>query len=512
MLKNRKMKFQAIAVLGIGLAWAGWGSAPGGPFGQNGLPAREGDAPNIIFIVTDDQGYADLGAYEFASPGCNTPQMDRIAKKGVLFTQAYAAAPVCSPSRAALYTGRYHQRWDSAMYWTPGLPENVPTLAERLKAHGYATARVGKSDYGQHFHDPTAREFPLNHGYDFFLGFSAHAHDYQLLDETIEKATPDPYGWSESLGRLFRNDRKESFENTYTTKLFTDEAIAFIREHQNEPFFLDLSYNAVHHLIHEVPAEYLRKWGLPGVASYDPSYGTYAQYYWDYTQVGKISDGEMRRYYLANLNCLDDQIGRLLDVLDELGLRENTLIVFLSDNGGEPLSGANNLPLAGSKYTMYEGGIRVPFMLSWPASLPRKQVYRHRVSALDLVPTCLEAAGIDPGAAGPFDGVSLLDPVRRNEPSAAAGKPLYFKFEKHHAVIDKGWKLVYTENYNPDNRPITSQILLGRHENQTALYDLTRDPAERNNLLEEEPAKAGELERLFQEWLAEMRADHSNYH
>src|SRR5690606_22387388 len=222
----------------------------------------------------------------------------------------------------------------------------------------------------------------------------------------------------------------------------------------DKPFFIDLSYNAVHHLIHEVPKAYLEKWNVREIPKYDPSSGTYADYYWKYTQVNDITDTEMRRYYLANLNCLDDNIGRLLDVLEKNDLYHNTLIIFLSDNGGEPLSGANNLPLSGSKYTMYEGGIRIPFILSWPASLPRKQVYRHRVSALDLVPTCLEAAGIDPGAAGPFDGVSLLDPVRRNEPSAAAGKPLYFKFEKHHAVIDKGWKLVYTENYNPDNRPI----------------------------------------------------------
>lgn len=475
-------------------------------------PGQSADRrPNIIMIVTDDQGYADLSAYDHVSPRCRTPQMDRIAENGVLFTHAYAAAPVCSPSRAALYTGKYHQRWDSAMYWTPGLPDNVQTLAELLGEKGYATARIGKSDYGQHFHDPLAREFPLNHGYDYFLGFSAHAHDYFLLNEAIEKATPDPYGWSESLGRLFRNDRKESFRGAYTTELFTDEAISFIRKHRREPFFLDLSYNAVHHLIHEVPGEYLRKWDLPEIPAYDPSYGKYADYYWDYTQVGKISDEEMRRYYLANLNCLDDNIGRLLNVLKDLELMENTLIVFTSDNGGEPLSGANNLPLCGSKYTMHEGGIRVPFMLSWPAGLPGGRIYDHRISALDVVPTCLEAAGINPDSTGRFDGTSLLEPVRENRPSEAAHEPLYFKFEKHYAVIDKGWKLVYTDDYNPPDRPITSQILLGAHNRQLALYNLETDPSERTNIIEQEPVKADQLKSYFSQWLEKMQRDHKNY-
>ncbi|MEL7118711.1 MAG: sulfatase-like hydrolase/transferase [Bacteroidota bacterium] len=467
--------------------------------------------PNIILIVTDDQGYADLSAYEHVSANCQTPNMDRIAQNGMLFTNGYVSGPVCSPSRAAIYTGMYQERWDVNMDWRPGLPMNVPTLSETLKQHGYSTARIGKSDYGRNYHDPKAYEFPSQHGYDYFLGFSAHAHDFFLLDEKIERATPDPYGESESLGRLFRDTVKVGFEDTYTTNLFTDEAIRFVRENQEAPFFLDVSYNAVHELIHEVPDEYLEKWEVRKIPNYDPSYGKYAQYYWDHTQVGKITDEEKRKLYLANLNCLDDNIGRLLDELEALELLENTLIVLISDNGGEPLTGANNLPLSGSKYTMHEGGIRVPFMMSWPKGIAKGKLYDHRVTAFDIFPTCLDVAGIPVSESLNLDGVSLIDPINNNRTSSKAEEPLCFKFGKQWAIIDDGWKLVYAEDYNPSYRPITSQIRLGAHSGEVALYDLNQDIGEQNNLLEQEPEKAEELRLKFDTWLKEMQADHHNY-
>jgi arylsulfatase A-like enzyme len=442
--------------------------------------------PNIILIVTDDQGYADLSAFEHVSPNCKTPNMDRVAEKGILFNNCYVTGPVCSP----------------------GLPEDEKTLSEMLHDNGYVTARIGKSDYGDNYHNPEAREFPTNHGFDHFLGFSAHAHDYFLLDAAIEKSTPDPYGDSESLGRLWRNQSKVEFKDTYTTNLFTDEAIKFISENTDKPFFLDLAYNAVHELIHEVPDEYLKKWDAPKIPAYDPSSGkTYAEYYWEYTQVGKITDEEKRKLYLANLNCLDDNIGRLIDTLEDLGLLENTLLVMISDNGGEPLTGANNLPLTGSKYTMYEGGIRVPFIVSWPNTLPQSELYSHRVSSLDILPTCLDAAGIVPHQSLLLDGVSLIDPIREHRPSSAAEKPLCFKFGREWAIIDQGWKLVLAYNYNPANRPITSQIRPGENSGKLALYNLNEDVGERNNLIADEPEKAVELQHKFDQWLEEMHLD-----
>ena len=469
------------------------------------------DQPNIILIVTDDQGYADLSAFDHVSAKCQTPNMDRIAQNGVLFNNCYVSGPVCSPSRAAIYTGRYQERWDANMGWSTGLPVNVLTLAEILKEHGYSTARIGKSDYGRHYHNPRAREFPVHHGYDYFLGFSAHAHDYFLLDNGIEMATPDPYGDSESLGRLYRDTLKVGFEDTYTTDLFTDEAIRFVKENKDAPFFLDLAYNAVHELIHEVPDEYLKKWNVRKIPNYEPAYGKYAEYYWDYTQVGKITDEEKRKLYLANLNCLDDNIGRLLDSLEELNLLENTLIVLISDNGGEPLTGANNLPLSGSKYTMHEGGIRVPFMVSWPKSIPKRKLYGHRVSAFDIFPTCLDIAGITEYDSLQLDGSSLIDPIKNDVPSINAEKPLFFKFGKQWAVIDNGWKLVYAEDYNPAHRPITSQIRLGANSGKVALYNLDEDIGERNNLIKQEPEKEKELRTKFDSWMKEMQDEYLNY-
>ncbi|MEE4116509.1 MAG: sulfatase-like hydrolase/transferase [Marinilabiliaceae bacterium] len=467
--------------------------------------------PNIILIVTDDQGYADLSAYEHVSANCHTPNMDRLARSGVIFDNCYVSGPVCSPSRAGLYTGKYQERWDRNMGWGPGLPLNVPTLAEILRENGYSTGRVGKSDYGTNYHNPGAREFPSHHGYDDFIGFSAHAHDYFLLDKDIELATPDPYGDSESLGRLYRDTTKVGFDDSYTTDLFTDEAIDFVKRHKNGPFFLDLAYNAVHELIHEVPDKYLEKWDAPKIPNYKPSDGKYADYYWKYTQVGKISDEEKRKLYLANLNCLDDNIGRLLDSLENLDLLENTMILLISDNGGEPLTGANNLPLSGSKYTMHEGGIRVPFIVSWPSKLPEGILYSHRVSGMDIVPTCLEAAGIIPDQSTSFDGSSIIDPLKENLPSEKAENPLYFKFGNQWAIIDKGWKLVYAEDYNPENRPITSQIRLGANSGKVALYNLNNDIGERNNLIEDEPEMANELQQKFDLWLKEMKNNHDKY-
>ncbi|WP_200978951.1 sulfatase [Echinicola sp. 20G] len=469
--------------------------------------------PNIILIVTDDQGYADLSAYKHVSHLCKTPNMDRIAQNGILFDNAYVTAPVCSPSRAAINTGQYQEKWDPKMFWSPGLPQNVPTIAETLKEAGYKTAKVGKSDFGTNYHNPAVREFPNQHGYDSFVGFSAHAHDYFLMDEKTEKSTPDPYGSSASLGRIFVDSVKTSFENTYSTELFTDKAIDFIENQGDQPFFLDLSYNAVHHLIHEVPDEYLEKWDVKKVANYDSSYGNYKDYYWDYTQVGKgkISDEEMRKYFLANLNCLDDNIGRLLDALEANGKFDNTMIILVSDNGGEPLAGANNLPLSGSKYTMHEGGIKVPMILSWPNRLPKEKLYPHRVSTLDIFPTFLEAAGLNMEDKQELDGSSLITPVTNDVPTLSASAPLYFQFGNQWAIIDQNWKLVLAEDYNPENRPITSQIQLGSNPGVVALYDLSKDPGERNNLIHEHEAKAKALKTKHHDWINSMAANYGQY-
>jgi arylsulfatase A-like enzyme len=464
------------------------------------------DPPNVLLIVTDDQGYGDLSAYAHHARDVLTPHMDRIAAEGVLFSRAYVTAPVCSPSRAGWNTGSYQQRWDRDAGWTPGVPDNVGTIAEHFKSAGYATGKVGKNDFGRGHLRQDVREYPLNHGYDEFLGFSSHAHDYFLLSEEIARRTPDGLQrHADGVGALFENRGSRSFESGYTTMIFTDWAIQFLEKHHSRPFFLHVSYNSVHQLVHQVPEEYLRRFGVRPIPNYDPlTMGKYFDYYEKYAQLGAITDRELRQYYLANLSCLDDNIGRLLDALERLGLAEHTLVLFSADNGGAPEGGGNNRPLRGSKYTMFEGGIRVPFMMRWPERLPAGRVYPYRVSMLDVLPTCLEAAGIPAGPLERFDGESILEAVRTGRPSPAESQPLFWLFQDRWAVIDGDWKLM--QNPGSTVEP-TSQILTegDSADRKPALFNLSKDPSEQRNVSKQNPEVVKRLKRLFKEWRQGLR-------
>ena len=460
--------------------------------------------PNVVVIVTDDQGYSDLGAYRHAAADVSTPNMDRIAAGGVLFTRAYVTAPVCSPSRAGWNTGCYQQRWDPDAGWTPGLPRDRKTLAEYFKGAGYATGKVGKNDFGRGYHSQEGREYPLNHGYDEFLGFSSHAHDYFLLSEDIEKLTPDPHGHSAALGPLFENRGRRSFDRGYLTEIFTDRAIRYIETHRSRPFFLNIAYNSVHTLVHEVPEKYLKAAGAKPIPKYDPrTMGAYVNYYDKYAQLGAISDVEMRKYYLANLMCLDDNIGRLTGALDRLGLANNTLLVFFSDNGGTQHGGGSNRPLRGAKSTTFEGGIRVPLMVRWPGRLPTGKTYSHRVSTLDILPSCLDAAGIPADRSTPLDGESFLQAVKEGKPSAA-NRPLFWKFRNRWAVLSGDWKLV--KSSNPGGAPAQQILYQGDPADpKPALFHLETDPAEQHDLSAQRPDMVQRLTRLFDEWSRQMR-------
>jgi arylsulfatase A-like enzyme len=472
-----------------------------------GLSARAAARPNVIVIVTDDQGYGDLSAYSHAAADVSTPNMDRIAAKGLLFTRAYVTAPVCSPSRAGWNTGRYQQRWDLRLGQTPGLPKNGKTIAEYFKNAGYVTGKMGKNDFGRGYHSHEGREYPLNHGYDEFLGFSSHAHDYFLLSENIEKATPDPHGHSASLGPLFDNRDRRSFETGYLTEIFTDRAIQFLEHHRNQPFFLHLAFNSVHTLVHEVPERYTKKLGLKSIPKYDPAtMGKYVDYYDRYAQRGAIADEEMRKYYLANLACLDDNIGRLMDAMDRLRLAGNTLLVFFSDNGGTQHGGGCNRPLRGTKSTTFEGGIRVPFMMRWPGKLPAGRTYPYRVSTLDLLPTCLEAAGISIEPSANLDGQSFLRGAETGAPSTTERRPLFWHYRDRWAVLNGEWKLVRS----PDaGGPRAHQILYkgDSADAKPALFNLRRDPSEQHDVSGDNPEVIERLSRMFEEWRREMRSE-----
>ncbi|MGB3798946.1 MAG: sulfatase-like hydrolase/transferase [Lewinella sp.] len=462
--------------------------------------------PNILLIVVDDQGYADFSPFDNYDGAAHTTSMARLAESGTVYTQAYVTAPVCSPSRVGLLTGKNQFRWDGPASWGPGLPENVKTMAEYLREAGYATARIGKNDLGRNFHAKyDKREYPLRHGYDEFLGFNAHAHDFWLHGTAIRDRTPDPSGTSAVLGPLLHNESEKSYEEGYLTDILTDEAIDYLGndDRGQKPFFLTLAYNAVHHLIHEVPPSYLEQYGASPIANYDPAdslafgqhpVGSYSAYYDKYSRVGAIASDELRAYYLANLHSLDDNIGRLLDALAAQGLRENTLIVFISDNGGSPLTGANNAPLAGGKYSLWEGGIRVPMALSWPGHVAAGAQEDRVVSALDILPTVARAAGIELTDTT-LDGRLLSEP----DPD----RLLVWKWQKTYAVRRGDYKLTNADENHWKSDPSDQYIAPVVDDLDRKLFNVAADPGERNDLSAAMPDKVRELEEAYTQWCAD---------
>lgn len=456
--------------------------------------------PNIILIVIDDQGYADFEPFKNSDPSIDAPNMAKLGKSGMIFTEAYTTAPVCSPSRAGLLTGKYQFRWDKSAGWGPGLPDSVKTVAEYLKQAGYSTARIGKNDLGTNFHRNDVREYPLKHGYDDFLGFSAHAHDYWLLSQEIKDKTPDPKGTSAVLGPLMHNYGYKSYDKGYLTDIFTDEAINYIQKKKDSPFFLTLAYNSLHHLIHEVPQKYLDKYKVKPIANYHPDSllafanhkpGSYLAYYDKYSQLGAIQDDDLRKYYLANLNCLDDNIGRVLETLKKEGLEKETIIIFLSDNGGEPLNGANNSPLTAGKYSLWEGGIRVPMAISWLGKIAPNQVQNAYVSATDILPTITDFVGIKLSDKT-IDGRNLFQPEK--------DRLLVWKWQKTWAVRKGDYKLTNTNENHWKGRPSNLYIKPIRNDLSLKLFNLKNDPGERIDLSSVEPEKVKELENAYKNW------------
>jgi arylsulfatase A-like enzyme len=468
------------------------------------------DPPNILFIIVDDLGYADFEPFNHHAEDIRTPNMTRLADDGVVFTQAYVTGPVCSPSRAGMNTGKFQFRWDKKASWMPGLPDNVKTLAEYLQEAGYHTVKIGKSDLGGNYHKYDVREHPNNHGYDEFLGFNAHAHDYWLSSAEIRDRTPDPYNPSAHLGPLMHNQEEKSVESGYMTDIFTEAAVKFLMQKQDKPFFLSLSYNAVHALIHQVPQKYLDKYGLDPIPNYDPDAGvecmdrmpgSYAAYFYKYLSIGDLIDHDvLRKYYLANLECLDDGIGRVLDTLEKNGLKKETVVVFMSDNGGVNLVGSNNAPLSGTKFALLEGGIRIPMMMSWPGTMSEGKTLESIVSTTDILPTLTEIAGIKIKDKS-LDGISLTESLL-NKKEISDERVLVWKWHKNFAIRKGDWKLTNSnDEWGPSwtnhtkfyQKPISD-------DNSLKLFNLNDDISERNNLVDFHPDKVQELQVAYMEW------------
>lgn len=420
----------------------------------------ESRQPNIVVILGDDLGYADIGAN--GGKEIPTPHIDSLARNGVRFTSGYVSGPYCSPTRAALLTGRYQQRFGHE--FNPGGPQATNrtevglaltevTVADRLKAAGYRTGLVGKwhLGYADKFH-------PLERGFDEFFGFLGGAHSYTNLDVT----GPDP----------IQRGRQAVEEKEHLTDAFTREAVAFIERHRQQRFFLYLAYNAVHNPLEPAPKHLER--------------------------VKHIAD-EKRRRFAALLAGLDDGVGAVLAKLHDAGLERDTLVVFFTDNGG-PTAGntSRNDPLRGFKATTWEGGIRVPFIVQWRGHLPEGRTQDRPIIQLDILPTVLAAAGVTVRPEWKLDGVNLLPFLT----SANAGTPheaLYWRFGQQLAIRQGDWKLVKGNAPGRNLGAAAGPDAVATTEG-AELYHLATDIGETNNLATKEPAKFRELADAWNAW------------
>ncbi len=417
--------------------------------------------PNLIVILTDDQGYADVGFN--GSQDIPTPHLDSIAAAGVRFTNGYVSYSVCSPSRAGLLTGRYPQRFghERNPAWQPntpvsGLPVSETLLPAALGRVGYKSGLVGKWHLGAypHFH-------PLARGFDEFFGHLGGGHRY-FPEELTLKETTEARNEAESYRLWIRRDHTPVRTTQYLTDEFSDEALRFVERHKDGPFFLFLSYNAPHAPL-QTSEKYLARFP-------------------------HIKD-ERRRTYAAMVSAVDDGVGRLLAKLRELQLEDDTLVVFLSDNGGPtPDNASDNRPLRGQKGSPWEGGIRVPFAAQWPGHIPKGLVYEQPVISLDIFATiaALAQAPLDP--ARPLDGVNLM-PYLTGEKSGAPHDAIYLR------MFDRGVFAVRSGH---------SKLVIPTRDAPAQLFDLSQDLSESRNLAGTQAAEVARLEQLRQTWSAQL--------
>ncbi len=447
--------------------------------------AQANNRPNVLLILIDDLGYADMSSTGVADDVA-TPHMDRLLAEGVSFSQAYATSPICNASRIALVTGRYQQRSGTFWYRSDGIPDDGrPTLAEVFRDHGYATALIGKFHYGG-ADKPSARSFPLNHGFDTLFGFAGGTKHYLRHKETFI-----PKNVNNDLlhqGPMFRGDRKVDVDG-FTTELFGKEAREFIEKRNDaQPFFLFLSFNAVHNYTHQLPKAYLEEHGLNAFPDWQPG----EEDYWDWRKrIGYPAHPHGRDYYLGQLHLLDREIGRILELLETENLLEETIVVFSSDNGGSLVTYADNAPLQGGKYTLFEGGIRVPLAIRLPSKRQAGTVIDTPASHLDLIPTLCRLANIE--TPDGLDGEDLTPTMNRSTEGNEA-RELYWDTGHQQAIRSGKWKLLVTSETPNDRLQIVDT------PKGTFLYDLDQDPGESHDLADEHPKIVQTLNAKLPDW------------
>ena len=417
------------------------------------------EVPNFVLIVADDLGYGDLGIH--GSLQIPTPNIDQIAKDGILFTNGYASSSVCAPSRAGLLTGKHQAGFgfnDNLANNQPGfdpdylgLPITESTLANKLKSLGYATGLIGKWHLGvkPKFH-------PLKRGFDEFWGFLDGGHDYFL-------AKPDGSGMETAIQCNYKNPDPLS----YMTNDIGNECVDFVKRHKNHPFFLTAAFNAPH-----APMQAMDE---------------------DLKLFSHIKD-KLRQTYCAMVYRLDQNVGKIIKVLQEQGLERNTVIVFISDNGGPANSisnGSVNAPLRGQKTTLLEGGIRVPFFLKWPARINGGKKITDPVSTLDICPTFINAAGGTVSEKDHYTGIDIF-PYLTNQTKKIPHQTMEWLYTASIAIRDGDWKLIRL----PDRLPM--------------LYHLSEDISEQNDVSILYPDRTKLMLKKLGTW--EMHLPYSVFH
>lgn len=398
--------------------------------------------PNIIVIVVDDAGYADFGF--MGSEDLETPNIDTLAKEGVVFTDAHVSATVCAPSRAGLLTGKYQQRFGFEANGTGfgdsddiGLSDDVETMADVFKENNYKTIAIGKWHLGG-----TESDHPNNRGFDEFYGFLAGGRSYFPMKNPSEEHM------------LQQNGKRVIFED-YLTDVFGDRSVNFVEENKEHPFFMYLAYNAVH-----TPMEAKE------------------------SDLQKYKD-HPRKHLAAMTWSLDENIGKLRNKLEELGILDNTLIYFISDNGGAHNNHSSNGPLKGWKGNKFEGGQRVPFIVSWPSKIKANQTFNGLTSSLDIFSTSLVAAGIEKEENLIIDGVDLL-PYLKGEKSGNPHNELYWRKLEESAARIGDYKLIRLKDFGE------------------TMYNLSNDLGETNDLSTQDSINYNQLLNGLSVWESKM--------